>query len=263
MFALLAMLAAVVAAGGATQQVRRVERVPLKKKELVSTGAPPGLKVFADNSPDITRDENAGTWWPDYVRSDGCKTFKWGVCISTLVSDLAAYDGQKWAGTAHDVGRSIANIWSIGDWGLGDIATWLLDQLCIRMQWGLYKYYWRMDINDPSGGQQLPMWEVDRKAGDLFAPEHPLPYQPGWDRVWVNEPRNPTRLDSKTRSPSSLLVYYPSEHQTIELLGKAQIRRLLRMQAPGSLNPDDLDAINCGTRRKQVSVRSKAMELYK
>ena len=262
MFALFALIAAVVAAGGGAVAVQRVQQV-LRPKKLVSMGGAPGLKTFADNSPDITLDADAGTWWPDYMRAVGCKTFRWGVCWRTLTDDLAEYDGQKWAGGVHEIGEAVANIWSIGDWGLGDIATWLQELLCIRMKWGLQKYFWRMDINDPSGGQQIPLWEVDRKAGDLYAPDNPLPYRPGWTRVWVNEPRNPTRLDAKTRSPFALLVYFPVEKVTVELLSKSDIRALLGMQAEGALNPDDLDKLNCGERKKQISLRSKAMELYR
>lgn len=223
-----------------------------------------GLKVFAETSPRLPPYEVEGTWWPDYVKWVGCNWFRYGVCWADLAADLAEYDGQKWAGTANDIITSVANIYSIGDYGAGDIAEWLSGLFCYRWRWELGEFKINMNINDPEGGQQISLWEVDRVEGDLFPPEHPLPPVSGWTRVWVNESRNEyNRLPGRTRSPFTYFVYWPTEKITTELLGQPQIRSLLRMQAEGALSMDNLDDAACGRDKGFIARRSKAMAEYK
>ncbi len=219
-----------------------------------------GLEVFAKTSPRLSP-EAEGTWWPDYVKWKGCNWFEYGFCWADLVRDLAEYDGERWSGTARESVETVAGLYDISHFGIGDGGG---GTKCYRFRWELDEFRVNMDIRDPAGGQQLAYWEVDRVEGDLSPPEHPLPVVPGWTRVWVNESRNEyNRLPGRTGNPSAYFVYWPTEKVTTELATRTDIRAMLRMQADGALSPGDLDDVACGKDKGFIARRSKAMAEYR
>lgn len=278
MFLLFALLAVVMGGGDDEVEVtgtRVVPRPPKRQVKMTQARDEPGLRVFDEAAAWMVGDENAGTWWPGYARQSGVKDLRWGVCMDTIAHDImkrAEASGGDGAGISkavriHDaIALWVTNFWQIGDVGVGDIAQWVKKQLCLRFKWPLMTYKVPFYQKDPAGSETQRYWEVDRVEQNLYPPKHPLPEVEGWNRVWINEIRNPTRLASKTRNVEAMLVYFPTVHQTVELLTKSTVRALLRFdtdtQPTGSISSGDLAGAAFGKSKFWPARSSKAEPEY-
>lgn len=190
------------------------------------------------------------TWKPLYIKSLGCKDFRWGVCAKRWAQDLTKGNALK---TYDSVITWIANAAAAG---AGTVAKWITDNMCMRFKFPLRAY------EDEYGRG----YAIHRKTGHIGAPAtHPLPPKDGWKRAWVlTEPGT-----NVARSDNVWTIHWPDSEvpggYTAEIGDQDTIRGLLRMddKYPGALRPGQLAKAACGKSRRWLARASKANEEYK
>lgn len=249
------LLAAAAAMGGEQENIpatRRLQPIPAQRRlRLRATSAGPtgpGIKLWGSDQYD-----NSATWRPFYIKSRGCKKFRWGMCLREHIDGLREHpnapqrveDFEKWA-------IKILRIF-YGD--EVDIAEWLVENACARFsfplrayedQWGAVGY--AVDVRDGSGL-------------NAAAPPSPLPPRDGWDRAWFSWGDNVLRNE---RTPT---IFWPAGEgpgPTIkDVAGQDVLRALLRMDVneTGAVDAAFLrrDKIRCDKDHKWLARRSIAL----
>lgn len=209
--------------------------------------APPGIKVWG-----TTSDEPNIYWNPGYLKSDGCKDFRWGLCFNDLMDSIQKDpDAPKWAKSVKTIVPRVADVLAAG---AGKIAEWIADNVCLRFKFPIYGYYWSW-----GGSRWLAVRRYDADAGLIAAtPMHPFPRRSGYKRVWFSKVEPP-----RTRSKLAFIVYWPDEKtpKMSELLQVVEIRKMLRLDhgASGSIRIKELADAACGKSTWWLARRKNAM----
>ena len=206
-----------------------------------------------------------GAWQAAYLKSEGCKDLRWGVCFQQWVDTLENDPGYPaWAKDKEQLIYRIANIVAAGT---GSAAEWIVDRLCLRFKWPLKAYRSSDAPSSPFAEPNERLWAVRRgEAGILMstAPMHPFPARDGYSRVWVSSVQQPM-----TRNETARTVYWPGEEggagQLAELVSTEQIRGMLRMDLDytGAITSSQLAGAQCDRSSWWFARKSKAEPEYK
>ncbi len=218
----------------------------------------PGLIVWGTK-------KGEGAFQPAYLKSEGCKDLRWGVCLPDLIDELQKHpNAPKWTRNLDEIIVRIGNIIAAG---AGTISKWIVDRACVRFKFPLGRY-------KTVEGDTL--YAVHTKPAGLalvgVTPPHPLPRLDGWKRVWIDTVAQPG-----TRNETALVVYWPRTPENEpydpviqELLSRTQIRAMLRMSADvtGAITAKQLATAgaqrgDCGKSKWWLARRSKAMDEFR
>jgi hypothetical protein len=202
-----------------------------------------------------TTDEPNVYWSPGYLKSDGCKDFRWGLCYDDLIDSIMSDpDVPQWTRDLKTIIPVIAKVFSAD---AARIADWIEKNVCVRFKWPLYGYYW---LGGGSRWLAVSRHDADRRL-IAATPLHPFPTKSGYKRVWFSK-----EGPAMTRSDRAIQVYWPDREtpKLAELLQVVEIRAMLRLdyRASGSINAKKLAEAACGKSKWWLARRSKAMEEF-
>lgn len=226
---------AAVAASSRGPKLRPIKARTVKRAKFVE---PQGINVFGPG----------GTYEPDYLKTVGCTDVRWAFCFDMLRDEWYAMS-QAEEGKAAKQAKAVKKaeeiymkiMMAVEPQGT-KIAKWLVDHICFRFLFKLRAYNERDGSRWYAITPKFPAMQLDAAA-----PPHPFPPLKGYKRVWISK-----TLDTMTRSPETISVFWPTSEEgggvEAELAGRRVIRGLLRMspEYPGALQANQLKAAECG-----------------
>jgi hypothetical protein len=263
---LLAVLAAVAAGSepvGTIAARRRVrvlkatkvrQAIKAKPVRMARKEEAPWLKLFGDSINDTA------TYLPVYMKSLGCKDFRWGLCVQQYLDSLDEKAKAEGAKAAESVAKARDFIMDLLKRFYGPemaIAGWLLTNICLRWKFPLEA------MEDQWGAQG---WVINKKSGLALAnaaPPHPLPPRVGWQRAWFTFGTN------RMRSDAVVTILFAQDDVLgipliVELASTEELRGALRMDVNyGTLPSPEVrfladSSISCGKAKFWLARAKKA-----